>query len=229
MQVFYSHNIEGESIALSPTDAAHVSRVLRMKIGDELIVTDGSGKAIRGAIVEISKEVCIIQASAKIDSAPRQERKISIALALLKNQDRIEWFIEKGCELGIHEFLLFTAQRSERKSINTDRLQKKIIESCKQSHNYNFPKLRIIKNTQDLINMEYEGEKYIAHCDEMGKATIRNNSELPKRILIGPEGDFTEEEKNIAIQKGYNAVSLGPLRLRSETAALYALMLLKNI
>lgn len=227
MQVFYSTNIKSQEITLSEEESIHAIKVLRMKKNDSLIITNGSGMAYLATLIHIEKNQCVVSLNSPL-SVAATTNNISVALALLKNQERIEWFIEKSCELGAHRILLFQSERSERDKIKDTRLRKKIVESCKQAHNYHFPELIIYDDLDQVIKHENHEEKYIAHCLANDKNRISSFHQESSIVLIGPEGDFTAEEIDIAESAGYKSITLGHLTLRAETAAIVALMLLKN-
>ena len=159
----------------------------------------------------------------------KQEQPVAIGISHKKNPSRLEWFIEKAVEIGISEIIIFKAQRTEKKSLNESRLMKILISAMKQSLNLHLPELRILNNFQEISKYcNHFDHKYIAYCDGptdlLSEVYTKNGSGL---VLIGPEGDFTKDEINYAINFNFHPASLGKNRLRTETAGLVALMMLK--
>lgn len=226
MQLFYSKMLSsiGQTFEIIDQENQHLVKVLRKNIGDEIFVTNGEGKIFSAKITSIGKKKSsleIIKLIKKVD----QKHDFSIAIAPTKNIARIEWFIEKSVEIGLHEIFLFTSQNSERRVVKIDRLQTKALSAMKQSLKTQLPLIHEILKFSLLLKSvsDHFEEKYIAYCEEK-KSSFIKNIKLNKKtiILIGPEGGFTAEEVKLAKQFGFKAVSLGSSRLRTETAGIFA-------
>ena len=223
MQLFYAPDISQNSI-LSEEESAHAIRVLRLKEGDEIILTDGKGffylSKITGAHPKHT-ELCILKQW-------EQERlwpfDLHIAIAPTKNMDRMEWFAEKTTEIGINAITCLRCRYSERREIKTVRLEKIMVSAMKQSQKASLPLLTGMTDFSDFIRFPFSGRKFIAHCEIGEKPLLKDTYQIGEKalILIGPEGDFSPEEVKLALQNGFEAISLGKSRLRTETAALAA-------
>ena len=227
MIIFYSRDIEEGVANLTDDECQHCAKVLRKKMGDDVYVTDGQGILYAGTIGMISKkEVQIV--SLKIVEEQAVPYVIGIAISPTKNIDRFEWFLEKATEIGITDIYPFLSKRSERKIIKPERLEKRIIAAMKQSKNLHKPRLHPLLSLKEVIEKEVKVEnKYIAHCMEpesaLQKLYVSGEDAV---VLIGPEGDFTEDEVSLAAANKWREVSLGKSRLRTETAGLVACHLL---
>lgn len=222
--IFYHPDI-ANSQQLPEQESQHCVKVLRMKEGDELTVVDGCGNFYSCELVQAHPKHCLV----KILDVQKQELnrdfKITIAFAPTKQMDRNEWFIEKAVEIGVDRFIPLRCDFSERKEIKTDRLTKIMVSAMKQSKQAFLPVLEEMTPFQQVVSQSFEGQKYIAHCYSTDKSAL---SQICKKgentlILIGPEGDFSESEVQMAIDNGFKAISLGDNRLRTETACLTAL------
>ena len=198
-------------------------RVLRKKTGDTLSVTNGRGSIFRGKIIDPSLQACSMEIT---DHEKYIEPMYSLHLAVAptKNIERFEWFLEKTTEIGIDEITPVICEHSERKVIKKHRLEKIIQSAMKQSLRPFLPKLNDAIKLKDFLELDTPGLKFIAHCQEGEKVELKRRVAPDKDILIliGPEGDFSASEINLAVQKGYWPVSLGDFRLRTETAAILA-------
>lgn len=227
MIIFYSRDIEEGVAKLTDDECQHCAKVLRKKMGDDVYVTNGQGILYAGTIGMISKkEVQIV--SLKIVEEQAVPYVIGIAISPTKNIDRFEWFLEKATEIGITDIYPFLSKRSERKIIKPERLEKRIIAAMKQSKNLHKPRLHPLLSLKEVIEKEVKVEnKYIAHCMEpesaLQKLYVSGEDAV---VLIGPEGDFTEDEVSLAAANKWREVSLGKSRLRTETAGLVACHLL---
>ncbi|MFV0366632.1 MAG: 16S rRNA (uracil(1498)-N(3))-methyltransferase [Mangrovibacterium sp.] len=223
MHLFYTPDISGTNYTLPEEESKHAVRVLRMQEGDKLQLIDGKGGFYEASVVEAHPKRCAIQIKQKIDNYAKRQNYLHIAVAPTKNIDRIEWFLEKATEIGIDEITPVLCEHSERKVIKADRLEKIIVSAMKQSYKAYLPKLNPLTPLAELLSTDFEGGKFVAHCyeDERNslKKSLHGSSNL---ILIGPEGDFSEEEVQQALAAGFKPVSLGEARLRTETAALAA-------
>ena len=227
MIVFFTSEINGKFATLRGDECIHCSKVLRKKIDDEVFVTDGQGRLYNGVINQISKKEVVISLKSEIENQPKPHKK-SIAIAPTKNIDRFEWFLEKSTEIGITDIYPFLSSRSERKVIKPERLKKIIISAMKQSKNFHKPTLHPISPIRQLLTTNFGHQsKFIAHCmDPKFALQNRYSSGSNAIVLIGPEGDFTEEEVDIAKSNAWEEISLGSSRLRTETAGIVACHLL---
>tara|TARA_B110000908_G_C10245507_1_gene448570 strand:- start:1869 stop:2579 length:711 start_codon:yes stop_codon:yes gene_type:complete len=226
MQLFYSKIIYsiGQIFEIEDQENQHLVKVLRKNVGDEIFVTNGKGGLFSARINSLEKKKSILEVF-KLIKSEEKKHNFSLAMAPTKNIARIEWFIEKSVEIGIHEIFLFTSQNSERRIVKVDRLQTKALSAMKQSLKINLPIVHEVQKFAKFLEQVSESfeEKYIAYCEEDDNNFIKelkiNNKTL---VLIGPEGGFTREEVILAKQFGFKTVSLGSSRLRTETAALFA-------
>ncbi|MET4080609.1 16S rRNA (uracil1498-N3)-methyltransferase [Pedobacter sp. UYP30] len=225
MHIFYTPNISLQNHTLNEEESKHCIRVLRLALGDVVNLVDGVGGFYTAEISSANpKKVGLLILDSQIDYGKRNFN-LHIAIAPTKNTERLEWFLEKATELGIDEITPIICQRSERKVVKPERLEKVITSAVKQSIKAYHPKLNEAQTFESFINSSLNANKYIAHClsaDEKNYLSKTLSKDEDCVILIGPEGDFTEEEINLALQKGYKAVTLGNARLRTETAALAA-------
>jgi len=226
------YNNSQKQIALEADTSKHIVQVLRMKTREELNLTDGKGNLLTAEIIDNHKKHCSVQI---IDSqfTPPDSRKITIAISLLKNSSRFEWFLEKATEIGIHEIIPLICKRTEKQKFREDRMQNILVSAMLQSQQSWLPVLHkpidyeLIFRQEEII---HASQKFIAHCIEEEKrnlADLVNETLSSQVILIGPEGDFTNEEVQLAIHNHFDAVSLGETRLRAETAGIVAATILK--
>jgi 16S rRNA (uracil1498-N3)-methyltransferase len=200
-----------------------------MRQGEQLMLTDGRGLQAIATILDPNKKHCRVRISQKTFREP-DARRISIALSLLKNANRFEWFLEKATELGIWEIIPLKCSRTEKQQFRRERMQSIVESALVQSQQSWMPQLREPVDLNGFLGNAIAGQLFIAHC---GKDEKKHLGELidtglsSQLILIGPEGDFTEEEVALALRSGFVPVSLGEHRLRSETAAVAAAALLK--
>lgn len=228
-------NLDQEEIILPAEESKHAARVLRMKEGDSLEIVNGSGYIFEGEI-RISDPKNVVVAKRSLTKVEADKHHIHIAIAPTKMNDRIEWFLEKATELGVHEISLILCDNSERKVVKIERYQKIVVSALKQSKRLHMPKLNDLISFDKFLEKHPEG--LIAHCYEeeerntsIYKELVNNSSRwttgnLP--VLIGPEGDFSKNEVEKALNSGYQAVTLGKTRLRTETAGVYACMSVKQ-
>jgi len=224
MNLFYSPEITTHPV-LPKDEASHCIRALRLREGDVIDLTDGKGTFYRAEIQKADPSDCRLKILEAITPEKPYIPIIEIAVAPTKNADRTEWFVEKAVETGIDKISLLNCRFSERREMKTDRLRRVMISAMKQSLKSYLPVLQEIMPFDDFIRQPFEGQKFIAHCHDSEKHLL---VELYKPfenvlILVGPEGDFSEDEVQAAINQGFEPVSLGESRLRTETAALMAL------
>lgn len=222
MHLFYTPDIEIKS-ELPEEEARHCVRVLRLSEGEPIMLTDGKGSFFEAEIVAANNKRCAVAIQETIRQEPLWKGRLHIAMAPTKNMDRNEWFAEKATEMGIDEITFLDCRFSERKNIKTDRIEKITVSAMKQSLKARLPKLNEMIAFDKFIAQEFSGQKFIAHCYEGEKQELKSVL-LPEEavILIGPEGDFSPEEVEKALAKGFIPISLGKSRLRTETAALSA-------
>lgn len=227
MHVFYTPDIQTHP-ELPEEEAQHCIRVLRLNSGDEITLTDGKGNFYRAEITAATNKRCLVKVIETIPQAPLWQGHLHIAMAPTKNMDRNEWFAEKATEVGIDELTFLNCRFSERKVIKTERIEKILISAIKQSLKARLPKLNGMVDFDKFIAQDFSGQKFIAHCYEGEKPLLKQILKPGEDalVLIGPEGDFSEEEVKRAIEKGFQPISLGKSRLRTETAALIASVLI---
>jgi 16S rRNA (uracil1498-N3)-methyltransferase len=225
MHVFYTPDLTGTSYALNDEESRHCSKVLRLGKGDKVTLVDGRGGLYEAEIVGELKKQVLLNILTSIQSYHRRNHYLHIAIAPTKNIDRLEWFLEKATEIGIDEITPVICERSERKIIKEDRLNKVITSAVKQSLQAYHPLLNSSKSFTDFITQPSDAVKMIAHCvDGMPRTYITQLIQpgLKYVILIGPEGDFSENEIQLALQNGFKPLTLGNTRLRTETAGVAA-------
>lgn len=221
--IFYTPDISINT-ELPVEEAQHCVRVLRMKEGDEVLLTDGMGRFYDARIIQANPKHCIVTVLNTIEQPKSWNFNLQIAFAPTKNIDRIEWFAEKATEIGIDRFTPLLCQYSERKEIKKLRIEKILVSAMKQSQKAVLPQLDDMQAFSAFIKQPFDGRKFIAHCYEADKPLLKEiyNKDENALILIGPEGDFSEKEVEEAIRNGFEPISLGESRLRTETAALVA-------
>ena len=220
MQLFYLENPKDE-IILSAEESKHATKVLRKKEGDILNFTDGKGNFYKAEITLVDSRKCRLQIVSSEQKEKQHNYHLHIAIAPTKNMDRFEWFLEKATEIGIDEITPIICSRSERKVIKIERCKRILLSAMKQSLKFHLPKLNEAINLNNFLKKDYEGKKYITHCEDGEKKELKKENKTDKYlILIGPEGDFSPAEIKIALQNQFKAVSLGTSRLRTETAGI---------
>ena len=236
MQLFYNPDIstETKSFSFDKEESRHIVRVLRKNAGDELLITNGKEQIFWATIVQASDKKCIVEITRWEDRPKTWEYDLHIAIAPTKMNDRFEWFLEKATEIGIDEITPVFCDHSERKQVKAERMEKVIISAMKQSLKCKLPKLNEPEKFKDFIRQNDWDLGLIAHCQEGDKKQIRELIREKKKImvLIGPEGDFSDQEIEEAIAIGLSPVSLGESRLRTETAGIVAcsnIAILKDI
>ena len=231
MQLFFHPNLDNNIVELPEDESKHCVRVLRKKVGDEIILIDGKGNKAICKIIDDNQKKCKLEIVEMVHFAAKAIR-LHIAIAPTKNFDRMDWMLEKCTEIGVSEITFIEAENSERNKINMERCEKILIQSIKQSKQYWLPKLNnIISFKQFILNQKTtELNCLMAWCNEQTK-TIDAAIDLKKStlILIGPEGDFTELEAKMAIENNFKTISLGENILRTETAAVYAAAVINNM
>lgn len=222
--LFYSPDIRQNSL-LPEKESQHCVKVLRMREGDKLTVTDGKGYLYDCILLQANPRQCLVDIQNRIAQPKGWNHRLCIAFAPTKQMDRNEWFVEKAVEIGIDLFTPIITHYSERKELKKERLEKIAVAAMKQSQQVCLPEIENLTRFEELITRPFNGKKYIAHCHDLPKMPI---TQLYKKgedalILIGPEGDFSIAEVEKAIAAGFEPVTLGKTRLRTETACLAAI------
>jgi len=226
MHLFYTPDITPShpQYFLNEEESKHAVRVLRLEVGSPVQLIDGKGGLYTAEIKDAHPKRTILQITGVTTEYQKRNHYLHIAIAPTKNLDRLEWFLEKATEIGIDEISLIICQRSERKEAKTERLDKIITSAIKQSLKAYHPVLNEPIAFNKFLAQPFNGQKFIAHCEDRHKTNLQ--AELQKHgrylILIGPEGDFSPAEIDGALDNGYKAITLGESRLRTETAALEA-------
>ncbi|WP_234110278.1 RsmE family RNA methyltransferase [Chryseobacterium sp. R2A-55] len=221
MKLFHG-NIENGKVEIHPEEQQHILKVLRMRDGDEIFVTDGKGNLAKGNLTFEGKKVLLEVAEIQYN-LPSFSTRLHIAIAPTKNIDRIEFFIEKATEMGISEITLIQTDKTERKNLNIEKLRKQSIAASKQSLRFHFPKINDLTKLSDFIKSINTEKTFIAHCDESFPRIHLNEIQKMDEVsfLIGPEGDFSPKEIHDLSSLNIKAVSLGNQRLRTETAGIF--------
>lgn len=225
MQLFYNPDIDETTseISFSKDESRHIVKVLRKHIGDQLKITNGKGWLFIAEITIADIKNCTAVILSKAVQ-PRRDYKIHLAVAPTKMNDRYEWFLEKATEIGVDTVTPIICDHSERKVVKIDRFEKIIQAATKQALHYYMPQLNEAIAFKNFISQPFSGQKFIAHCEETERVSLKNalQPQTDVLILIGPEGDFSPEEISLAIASGFKPVTLGKTRLRTETAAIIA-------
>ncbi len=226
MQLFYNPDINSttKQVIFDKTESRHIVRVLRKKESNNIYITNGLGQLFTSEIINANDKKCLVQITEINDFKKPWNYYLHIAIAPTKLNDRFEWFLEKATEIGIDEITPIICDHSERKIIKMDRMDKIIHSAAKQSLKYHFPKLNEPITYSQFLKSNFEGQLYIAHCEETEKKSLKSelSPHLNTTILIGPEGDFSPKEIQQSLEHNFIPVSLGASRLRTETAGLVA-------
>lgn len=227
MQLFYSQDLSPNDTqySFSKEESRHIAKVLRKQIGARVHLTNGKGDLFSGVLQSNDPKCCLV-AITKVEQKKPLHYGLHLAIAPTKLNDRFEWFLEKATEIGITQITPILCQHSERKIIKPQRYQKIIVSAAKQSLKYHFPVLHPMCSFKEFIEKHKQApyQKLIAHCQEQEKKSLKSLLK-PKGnhiIMVGPEGDFSDNEINMATAIGYTGISLGTNRLRTETAAIVA-------
>lgn len=231
MQLFYIPNISGNEVILNESESKHAIRVLRLTEGSQVQLIDGQGGFYDAEIADAHPKKCQLQIIHSEKEFGKKDFKLHIAIAPTKNIDRFEWFLEKCTEIGIDEITPLLSEHSERKVIKPERLEKILVAAMKQSLKAYLPKLNPITNFNEFISVSKYKNKFIAHCNNGDKLHLKNciQKNEDTLILIGPEGDFSVEEVELAKENGFKEISLGSARLRTETAGIVACHILNLV
>ena len=241
MELFYSKDITDGGRVLDPDESAHCVRVLRHRRGDQINVVDGHGMLYRCTIVDDDPRGVLFDVDEWVENYGSHDYRLHMAVCPPKNIDRFEWFAEKATEIGVDRITPLFGDYSERRVFKRERIERLIVAAAKQSHKGAIPELDEALTVTEFLQQDHEGLKLICYCDEAtGKIDIKEalaaagfsiarqnlfEASDPKpmvSIMIGPEGDFSRAEVALALERGWQPVSLGDSRLRIETAALVA-------
>lgn len=231
MHRFYAPDIESTK-QLPDDEAQHCVRVLRLPVGSRIEVVDGKGNLFFCELAEAHPKKCVVEILGKETVAPHWGCNVTIAIAPTKNIDRLEWMVEKVTEMGVNRIIPLLCRYSERKVLKSERLRKIAISAMKQSLKAALPKIEELTPITEVVKPGFEGKKFIAYCGEEVERRIL--SQEYKRgedvlVLIGPEGDFSKEEVEKALNAGFVPVSLGDSRLRTETAGVFSCAVIHTI
>jgi 16S rRNA (uracil1498-N3)-methyltransferase len=228
LPIFFQEEFSGDSFTLSEETSKHIIQVLRMKVGEQLQLTNGKGKIVTAEIIaEHKKNTGVKVISTSHIALPTSH--ITIAISLIKNNSRFEWFLEKATEIGVSEIIPLICERTEKQNFRYDRMKNILISAMLQSQQTWLPTLHEAVKFSEVVKRISQQNKFIAHCIDGEKKQLSNHSiHQSSIILIGPEGDFTKDEIELAMQNNFVPVSLGDTRLRTETAGIVATVILNS-
>lgn len=227
---FFTSHITAEELTLDEDNSRHIVQVLRMDTAEHILLTDGKGSSAEAEIIQAHKKHCMVRVINKTYQ-PRPARQLTIAISPVKNVSRFEWFLEKATELGTASIIPLICERTEKQKVRIDRFVNICKSAMLQSMQYWLPDLLEAHSFDDVIKNARQQQKLIAHCVEEEKQELiryAEDSAFSRIILIGPEGDFTPHEIEAAKRNGFKPVSLGHTRLRTETAGMYAAVVLNS-
>lgn len=226
MQLFYAPQITLPQYTLSEEESRHAIKVLRLKVGERLHITDGAGNMHLCEVVSDSAKHCVVNVVESISEFEKRPYSLTMAVAPTKNIDRYEWFLEKATEIGVDHFVALETDHSERRVVKPEREEKVITAAVKQSLKAYHPTFEDMVPFKNFVTREFEGRKFIAHCGDavVGKSYLASTLAAGQNavVLIGPEGDFSPEEVRLAVDNGFEEITLGTQRFRTETAAVMA-------
>lgn len=229
---FYIEKLTTQTVVLNEETSKHIVQVLRMQNGEQLQLTDGKCNLFTCEIIDNNRKRCAVTIKETVHTKP-QTPNISIAISLLKNSGRFEWFLEKATEIGVAEIIPLICTRTEKIAFKHERMNSILISAMLQSQQTYLPQLHEPVKFNEAISKATQQQKFIAHCeDESNKPQLTSkllNTSTSKLILIGPEGDFTKEEIELALKNNFTPVALGDTRLRTETAGVVAATLLRLV
>lgn len=235
MQLFYAPDIVLPRYGLGRDESRHAVRVLRLGVGDTLHITDGCGNLHMCRVVEPSPERCIVEVVSTERDFGRLPYRLTMAVAPTKNADRYEWFVEKATEIGVESIAALECERSERRTLKAERVEKIITAAMKQSLKAFRPHFETGAQFADFIAQPFAGRRFIAHCGPAlggaGKRFLASSLRAGEDavVMIGPEGDFSPAEVAAALAHGFEEITLGSQRLRTETAALMAVAMVATL
>ncbi len=225
MQLFYSPDITQPLHTMDEQESAHCVKVLRLGSGSDVHLTDGRGNLFFGRIADAHPKRCTVEILRREENFGRLPYTLTVAVAPTKNSERMEWFVEKATEIGISRIIPIQCEHSERRTLNVERLERVAVSAMKQSVKAFLPLISPLTPLRDVISEPFNGSRFIAHCRKDADrvpfaASVEKGGNV--LILIGPEGDFSQEEITFARENGFKETTLGGQRLRTETAALFA-------
>jgi len=210
-------------ITLGNDESYHLVKVLRKRVGEKINLSDGAGNLFEGKILTLDPKACSVMLTTVEREFEKRRFKLHLAVAPTKNIARFEWFLEKATEIGIDEISPLICEHSERVQIRTERLQKIILSAAKQSIKAYLPKLNDPVRFADFVKSNHPTSKFVAYIEEQQPVHLKSAYQQGDcTIMIGPEGDFSKKEMEVAIRDHFKPISLGPSRLRTETAAIVA-------
>lgn len=224
---YFLENLDLDVITMSGEESKHLLKVLRKQIGDQISFTDGKGTVVVTEIVNISKQECQVQVIERKENVNKRAFRFHLVVAPTKNPDRMEWMVEKAVEIGVEKISFIICERSERKHLEINRMERIAIAALKQSSGTYLPEIELLTYKDFLKSVSYNDSnrcKMIAWCEKMEETPLISQFNLQQEeiiLLIGPEGDFTSKEVEMAKEKGFQEVRLGNKILRTETAAIY--------
>lgn len=224
MHLFYAADAVEGTIGLNAEESWHCAKVLRLKPGDTIMLTDGRGALFAGILIEVNPKSSIVSLTLQKEQPPEKKWNLHLAVAPTKNTERFEWFLEKATEIGICHVTPLICAHSERSALKPERLEKIMISAMKQSQNLWLPVLNPVTGFHDFLEAPAPPQRFIAYCGQEAKKPLFKEYRPLQDviIMIGPEGDFSPDEVKAATMKGYVPVSLGESRLRTETAGVVA-------
>jgi len=226
MNIFYSNNINNNFIELSEDESHHCTKVMRKKKGDLVVVLDGKGSKYKASIIEADKRNVLLEVK-DVNKTAENMAGLHLIISPTKSHDRIDWLVEKATEIGVKSISFINCVRTERKKINLDRIKRISISAIKQSGQLYAPEINNILSYKDIISDISDEQRFIAYLEEENKKHLSSLYDKSKDccILIGPEGDFTADEINLAKEKGFHPITLGGSTLRTETAGVFVVSL----
>ena len=226
MQLFYAPDITLPQYTLTEEESKHAIKVLRLSIGDTIHITDGRGNLYTCQVISDNPKHCTVKVVESVAQFEKRNYCLTMAVAPTKNIDRFEWFLEKATEIGVDRFVALESEHSERRVIKPEREMKVVTAAVKQSLKAYHPTLEDMTEFKRFVTSELSGRKFIAHCGEAvkGKSYLASTLKAGEDavVLIGPEGDFSPEEVRLAVENGFEEITLGTQRFRTETAAVMA-------
>jgi 16S rRNA (uracil1498-N3)-methyltransferase len=224
MNLFYTPDITGSIYSLSVEESRHCQKVLRLREGEIIHLTDGRGTLFEARIIDLLSRQVSVEVTGKQENYGKRDYRLHLAVAPTKNIDRFEWFLEKATEIGVDEITPLICEHSERRQLRIDRLEKVITSAVKQSLKAYHPVLNPLTDYKKFIKEKRKDQLFIAHLEESDPVLLQKVYQKSNdvTILIGPEGDFSDTEISLALKASYQCVSLSNSRLRTETAAVVA-------
>ena len=222
MHLFYTPDVNGDTCYLNEQESKHSVRVLRLGKGSALNLVDGKGGWYEAIIDDDNPKKCRLKIISHSPGYHPLSNNLHVAISPLKSVERFEWFAEKATEIGISQITPVICQRTERRRVNIERTERIIISAMKQSYKAFKPVLNEPRLFSEFINQEYPGARAIAHCSGTERLALHQIGPSDNyTVLVGPEGDFTEAEVDLAVNRGFQQVHLGDSRLRTETAGVF--------